>query len=208
MSFVVRFVPARNNKIDLGDRVQAYKNLEKLPGLKDWRAIETPGHTPGHVSFFRQKDHVLLAGDAFTTVNQDSMFAMLSKKKEVCRPPVYYTPDWYQAHESVKRLADLEPDVVAAGHGLPMSGAPALRGLERLARNWPAPTRGRYVPDPVIADENGVVYLPSPAFDPLTTVATGVGIAATTATVAILLNRRGNVRNIAARAGIVRGEVA
>jgi len=210
MSFVVRFIPARNNTVNLGERVQAYDDLDKLPGLKGWRAIETPGHTPGHVSFFREKDRVLLAGDAFTTVNQDSMIDMVTKRKEVCRPPVYYTPDWHEAHESVKKLADLDPEVLVAGHGVPMRGPHAMRQLERLARKWPAPGHGRYVPEPVVADQNGIVYLPPPATDPLPKIAMGVG-AATVAAVAgtsILLRRRGDVRRVAGRAGIIHSEVA
>jgi glyoxylase-like metal-dependent hydrolase (beta-lactamase superfamily II) len=209
MSFVVRFVPSRNNKVDLGNRAHRLENLRKLPGLKDWEAIETPGHTPGHVSFWRRKDRTLIAGDAFTTVNQDSLFDMVSKKQEVCRPPVYYTPDWDTAHQSVQRLARLKPEVLAAGHGVPMSGARATRGLERLAEQWPAPERGRYVPEPVQTDEQGILYLPPPAPDMLPKVAAGAGVAAVAGTVAILMmQRRGRPQNIARRAAIIESEVA
>lgn len=210
MSFVIRFIPSRNNKVDLGNRVQELESLRKLPGMKDWEAIETPGHTPGHLSFWRKNDRVLIAGDAFTTVNQDSFFDMMGKKQKVCRPPVYYTCDWDAAHESVKRLSRLKPEVLAAGHGVPMSGTRATRELEDLARYWPAPERGRYVPEAAEADENGIVYLPPPAPDAVPKVAAGLGAATAVAGVAavLVMQRRGHARSIAQRAGIVQSEVA
>jgi len=209
MSFVVRFIPARYNETDLGDRVEALSDLRKLPGMPGWECVETPGHTPGHVSFYRRDDRMLIAGDAFTTVNQDSLLDMVSKKPEVCRPPVYYTCNWEQAEESVQRLAKLKPTVLAAGHGVPMSGAQATRGLERLARNWPAPEHGRYVPEPARANEGGIAYLPPPAPDGLPKVVVGIGVAAAAgATTALMMRKRGRASVIAARAGIVHSEVA
>jgi glyoxylase-like metal-dependent hydrolase (beta-lactamase superfamily II) len=38
------------------------------PGLPGWECIPTPGHTPGHVSFFRASDRVLITGDAVVTL--------------------------------------------------------------------------------------------------------------------------------------------
>ena len=56
--------------IDLGSRLKplpgegAELSLAELPG---WTLLHTPGHTPGHVSFFRESDGTLLVGDAFCT---------------------------------------------------------------------------------------------------------------------------------------------
>ncbi len=209
MSFLVRFIPARNNKVDLGSRVEEYDSLKKLPGLRGWHAIETPGHTPGHVSFFRPDDRALVAGDAFTTVNQDSFFDMVTKKQEVCRPPVYYTCDWEAAHDSVLKLARLKPEVLAAGHGVPMSGSEAVRGLERLSLAWPAPPHGRYVPEPAVADQNGLVYVPPKPTDVMPKVALGMGLVAAAGTGTVLaLRSRGGARRLARRAGILPRQAA
>ncbi len=35
-----------------------------VPCLPGWRWVHTPGHTPGHVSFYRAADGVLISGDA------------------------------------------------------------------------------------------------------------------------------------------------
>src|SRR5690606_37356328 len=52
-----------------------------VPGLTDWKWIHTPGHTAGHASFFRESDRLLIAGDAFVTVKQDSFYQVLIQKE-------------------------------------------------------------------------------------------------------------------------------
>lgn len=136
--------------IDLSGRVRVLPEDGTLPGLPQWRWIATPGHTPGHVSFFRESDRVLIAGDAFTTVQQESALAVLLQEKEIHGPPAYFTQDWIAARESVQRLAALEPSVVATGHGLPMQGPEMAQQLEELARDFEelaVPDQGRYVPE-------------------------------------------------------------
>src|SRR5262249_11219086 len=110
---------------------------QDLPGLSGWQMIETPGHTPGHVCFYRPSDRFLLAGDAVTTMDLDSVWGTLTKRKEVCRPPTPATMDWKNARRSVETIAALGPSWIAAGHGAPMSDAAAA--LARLAKNFPIP---------------------------------------------------------------------
>jgi glyoxylase-like metal-dependent hydrolase (beta-lactamase superfamily II) len=118
---IARFFPTET--VDLGARVIALEPQQPAPGLPNWQTIETPGHTPGHVAFFRRSDRVLLAGDAVTTMNLDSFAATIARRKQVCRPPVPATSDWESARKSVELLAGLQASVIAAGHGRPMSGA-------------------------------------------------------------------------------------
>lgn len=185
MGFMIRMFP--NKAYDLEDRVDAFpRNL--LPG---WEVIETPGHSPGHVSFFRPEDRVLLAGDALTTVKQCSMIAMLTQEPRVWLPPEYYTCNWQQARESVEKIAGLQPEFIAAGHGRPMHGAEALRQLEELSATWPAPHGGRYTEEPALTDKNGVVTLPPKPFDPVVTTLYGTAaVLATAGVVALAKNRR------------------
>ena len=57
-----------------------------MPG---WRWIPTPGHTPGHVSLFREADRSLIAGDAFVTVRQDSLYkVVIQQGKSAGRPAI------------------------------------------------------------------------------------------------------------------------
>jgi glyoxylase-like metal-dependent hydrolase (beta-lactamase superfamily II) len=137
--------------IDLGNRVQPLPEHGALPGLKGWRWIHTPGHSKGHVSFFHDGDQALIAGDAFVTVKQESLRAIITRKQQVHRPPAYFTPDWESARRSVRELAALEPYNAATGHGIPMSGPKMLRELKALARDFDQvaiPRHGKYVRQP------------------------------------------------------------
>ena len=103
-----------------------------VPSLPEWEWIHTPGHSAGHISLFRRRDRVLIAGDAITTTKQESLIAVATQRQEIHGPPAYFTQDWRAASASVQRLDALGPDVLATGHGEAISG-PALReGLRRF----------------------------------------------------------------------------
>src|SRR3954471_20417547 len=155
--------------IDLGARVRALPGDGSVPGMPGWRWLFTPGHTPGHVSFWREADGVLIAGDAFVTTKQESLLAVLEQRPEMHGPPAYFTQDWDAARASVQRLAELKPEVAATGHGRPLRGRVMREALELLAANFEAlavPRDGRYVRAPAIADERGTVSVPPAVFDP------------------------------------------
>lgn len=180
-----RFFP--RSGINLGSRVHVLPSGGSVPGMPGWRWIHTPGHTAGHVSLFRDADRVLIAGDAFVTVRQESALAVLSQRREIRRPPAYYTTDWPSARRSVRELAMLQPSVAATGHGLPMYGERLRQELDALAQDFDRaaiPAHGRYVREPAITDQRGVVYVPRPAPDPTLAVLAAVGIAAVLGTAA------------------------
>ena len=134
-----------------------------IPELKGWNWIHTPGHTPGHISLFRKKDKVLIAGDACVTTKQESIYFVMTQKKAVSSPPKYFTPDWRSAAQSVRELAALEPEVLVSGHGAAMYGREAKKGLHKLSvffYKLGIPKHGRYVDEPALFDEDGVTYLP------------------------------------------------
>lgn len=152
-----------------------------VPGLDGWRWLYTPGHSPGHVSFFRDEDKVLLVGDAFTTRDAESAVAVVTEKREVHGPPSYFTPDWGSAQQSVETLCDLKPEIAAAGHGKPMRGEEMRQQLERLVQDFwmvAVPKHGRYVHEPAVVDEYGVVSVPPPAGNPIPTVLAVAGAVA------------------------------
>jgi glyoxylase-like metal-dependent hydrolase (beta-lactamase superfamily II) len=132
--------------------------LSILPG---WRVLHTPGHTPGHISLFRESDRTLIAGDAVATMNQDSWVTTVTMPKELSWPPTPMTTDWFAAMESVQLLAELNPSMVAAGHGVPMRGPNMPAMLRHFADRMAPPRNGRYVDEPVLADEGGVVSMPA-----------------------------------------------
>jgi glyoxylase-like metal-dependent hydrolase (beta-lactamase superfamily II) len=152
-----------NKAIDLGTQIQALPEDGSVPFLPEWGFIYTPGHSPGHVSFFREADKALIAGDAFITTKQEALLDALTKPLELRGPPSYFTPDWVSAEASVKQLAALEPELALTGHGKPMRGELLRQELSVLAKNFKAlavPEQGRYVRQPARADESGVQWLP------------------------------------------------
>ncbi|MEK4385605.1 MBL fold metallo-hydrolase [Solibacillus sp. FSL W7-1464] len=125
-----------NEAIDLGESVQELPSDGTVPFMEGFKWIHTPGHTPGHVSLFRERDGALIAGDAFVTVKQESLYKVFTQEKEVNGPPKYLTPDWTAAFDSVKKLAALNPSVAVTGHGVPMSGAELSEGLRKLVDDF------------------------------------------------------------------------
>lgn len=131
-----------------GPNLQPLPADGSVPGLPEWQWLATGGHSPGHVSLWRARDRVLIAGDAVTTTRQESFFAVLRQRLEVRPPPAYFTPDWEAAYHALLRIRSLRPVVVASGHGRPAAGMFLRDGLEQLLREFPErglPARGRYL---------------------------------------------------------------
>jgi glyoxylase-like metal-dependent hydrolase (beta-lactamase superfamily II) len=133
--------------VDISSNLVILPQDGTVPELPGWQWIDTPGHTDGHVSFYRERDRVLIAGDAFCTTKAESAMAIATQKPELHGPPAYYTSDWDAAKRSVEKLAELRPLTVAPGHGRPMAGPDVADGLMELARRFDEvarPKRGRY----------------------------------------------------------------
>jgi glyoxylase-like metal-dependent hydrolase (beta-lactamase superfamily II) len=164
MAQMSRLMP--DHGYDFGDRVHALPPDGGVPGLPGWRWVHTPGHTPGHVSLYRAADGVLLAADAFATMNLDSWSVYVTRRRELSRPSPPFTSDWKITHESIERLAELQPRVVAAGHGLEMTGDDVAQKLRGFTERFTPPRRGRYVGSPPVAGEGDVEELPPLVPDP------------------------------------------
>lgn len=172
--------------ININDHIQLLPEDGSLPFLPDWKYIHTPGHSPGHISLFRKRDKVLLAGDAFVTTRQESVWSVMMQTRKVTGPPRYFTCDWAAAAKSVKTLAALEPETVATGHGQPMMGEEMRKMLHNLADNFQelaVPAHGRYSNEAAITDEAGVTYVPEPAHKiaPVAAMVAGIAVVALTA---------------------------
>jgi glyoxylase-like metal-dependent hydrolase (beta-lactamase superfamily II) len=149
--------------VNIERRLQILPTDGSIPGLPEWKYIYTPGHAPGHISLYRQYDGVLIAGDAFVTTKQESALSVMLQTKELSGPPRYFTCNWTQASASVQKLAELDPEVVATGHGPAMRGSEMRRSLHNLADHFKElamPSHGRYVHEPALVNEQGVQYVP------------------------------------------------
>jgi len=134
--------------VDVRRWLRALPDDGSVPGMPGWRWIPTPGHTPGHISLWRDADRTVIAGDAFITTKQESAYAVATQRPELHGPPQYYTPDWEAAKLSVRRLAALQPDVAITMHGHAMRGDEMTSALSLLASDFDTiavPEHGRYV---------------------------------------------------------------
>jgi glyoxylase-like metal-dependent hydrolase (beta-lactamase superfamily II) len=79
-----------------------------------WRVLHTPGHTPGHVCYFRESDGVLISGDALLTI------VPFLRIEALAVPTFYFNSDTRQARRSTRRLGELATSILLPGHGRPL----------------------------------------------------------------------------------------
>jgi glyoxylase-like metal-dependent hydrolase (beta-lactamase superfamily II) len=134
-----RWIEAMMERESLKDVVRILEPEAAPPGLPAWTSITTPGHSPGHTVFFRSSDRVLIAGDALLTVDAGSIGGLVSwilhpNKPRVCEPPWYTNWNHDQALDSVRAVVRMQPQVLATGHGHPLSGDAAAAALRALMK--------------------------------------------------------------------------
>jgi glyoxylase-like metal-dependent hydrolase (beta-lactamase superfamily II) len=76
--------------------------------------LETPGHSPGHVTYWRESDRVMILGDVLNGIN------VKTGRRGLHEPPDVFTPDPPRNRESIRRLAALRPSLACFGHGPPL----------------------------------------------------------------------------------------
>lgn len=94
--------------------------LQEGDTVEDFVVIETPGHSPGHICFWRESDGVLIAGDVLRNID---FLTTLPGLKE---PPAIFTSDPEKNRRSIQKIAQLRPQVICFGHG------PVLRDVKQL----------------------------------------------------------------------------
>lgn len=105
---------------------RALKEDDEIAGFQ---ALDTPGHSPGHVSYWRESDRVLVCGDVMWGYDP---FLLMGGIRE---PYPTVSPDPRLNRESARRLAALEPALVCFGHGKPVRDTERfLAAVERLPR--------------------------------------------------------------------------
>lgn len=164
IAFLSRFVPSR--AMDLGKRIRELQPNE-VPVIAGWEWLATPGHSPGHISLFRSSDRVLLVGDACATMNMDSWTGLITGRRVLARAGSPFNPDWAATRSSVKELANLKPNVVACGHGVPIASSDLPNRLLAFSNNFRPPRHGRYVDTPASTNKSGITSLPPAPFDPV-----------------------------------------
>ncbi|HKI33704.1 MAG TPA: MBL fold metallo-hydrolase [Gemmataceae bacterium] len=92
-----------------------------------FRVVHAPGHTSGHVFYFRESDRVVIAGDVLANVN------LITGRPGLREPPRVFSLDPARNRDSARQLLSLRPSVVCFGHGPPLRDPEALeRFVARL----------------------------------------------------------------------------
>jgi len=106
------------NQIWTGDAHPVARGLKEGDSVGDFIVLETPGHSPGHLSFWREHDKVLITGDVATNIS------FITTREGLHEPPTLFTMNIEQNRQSLKKLAKLNPKTLLFGHGKPlMDGA-------------------------------------------------------------------------------------
>jgi hydroxyacylglutathione hydrolase len=90
------------------------RTLREGDEVAGFRVLDTPGHSAGHVSYWRESDRVLVLGDVLNNMDVVTGIPGLHE------PKAYFTPDPARNRESARRLGELEPSLVLFGHGAPV----------------------------------------------------------------------------------------
>jgi len=101
------------NRIFTGPAHPVDRVLKEGDQVGSFTVLDVPGHSAGHVAFWRESDRVLILGDVLNNMNITTGIPGLHE------PKPYLTPDPARNRESARRLARLEPAVVGFGHGAP-----------------------------------------------------------------------------------------
>jgi hydroxyacylglutathione hydrolase len=100
------------------------------PLTAGFTVLDTPGHSPGHVSFWRESDRTLICGDVFFNMH------LLTTAPGLRQPPHLFTPDPAENRRSERRLAELDPVRAGFGHG-PVLSEDAGRRLRDFVQALP-----------------------------------------------------------------------
>nr|WP_236601549.1 MBL fold metallo-hydrolase [Ktedonobacter sp. SOSP1-52] len=105
-----------------GPAYPVQRSLHDGDEIAEFRVIHMPGHTPGHVMYFRESDRVAIVGDVLRNNHP------LMGKTGLYKPPAVFTLDREENRRSIRKLTQLRPALVCFGHG------PVLHDMEQLDR--------------------------------------------------------------------------
>jgi hydroxyacylglutathione hydrolase len=110
-----------------GGPVEIAGTVEEGEEISGFRVVHLPGHAPGQIALFRERDGVALSSDAFYTLDIQTG---LHSPPRLAHPA--FNLDSERARASIRKLAELTPSAAWPGHAEPLTGDVAAQ-LERAA---------------------------------------------------------------------------
>ena len=117
-----------------GGAVKIASTVSEGDEVAGFRVIHFPGHAPGLIGLWRESDRVALVSDVVYFIDSARLKPLPEGEASVPHPA--WSWDHARAKESVRKLAALEPRVVAAGHAQPLRGENLRETLERAAEKY------------------------------------------------------------------------
>jgi glyoxylase-like metal-dependent hydrolase (beta-lactamase superfamily II) len=97
-----------------------------------FEVLEVPGHSPGALAFWRERDRVLVCGDVLAN------FSLRPTRPRLVLAPAALSSDYEQNRRSAARLAELRPRLACFGHGFALTDPD--RFATAIQQLGPAPT--------------------------------------------------------------------
>lgn len=116
-----------------GGAVRISDTVSEGDVVAGFEVIHFPGHAPGLIGLWRPSDRVALVSDVVYLIDSVRRPGKSLPPGEASVPHPVWAWDHARSKESVRRLAELEPRVVCAGHDEPLRGENLRPTLERAA---------------------------------------------------------------------------
>ncbi len=109
-------------KVMTGPSHPVDRGLREGDDVGGFTVLDTPGHSVGHLSLWREADRVLILGDVL-----NNQHPILGFPRGLREPLGIFTPDPARNRESIRRLGTLDPRIVLFGHGPAHTDTDAFR---------------------------------------------------------------------------------
>jgi hydroxyacylglutathione hydrolase len=114
-----------------GGAVKIDSTVSEGDEVAGFRVLHFPGHAPGLIGLWRESDRLAIVSDVVYLVDAARLKPLPEGEASIPHPAFGW--DHAKAKESLRRLAALEPKVVATGHDRPLRGENLRETLERAA---------------------------------------------------------------------------
>jgi steroid delta-isomerase-like uncharacterized protein len=100
-----------------GGAVEIAGTVEDGDDVSGFRVVHLPGHAPGLIALFRERDRLALTSDCFYVIDPET-----GRAAPPAPPHAAFNQDTERAREALRTLAALEPAAAWPGHGDALTG--------------------------------------------------------------------------------------
>lgn len=123
-----------HTSIKISSHIKKLPSDGGIPSLTEWRWILVMGQTEGQILLYRESAGIVIVANTLCTTKHESLLSVVTHHEEISGPPKYLTIDWEAAKSAIKRIRDLHPQLLIAGHG-GTNARPSSNGRFRLSNS-------------------------------------------------------------------------